>query len=103
MCILPTPRQKRIFGDWILEIDCWLTKFGQWPVSDVLEQMVAMFSMSDKTKGREAWDLVFRKQSKKKGGSHKEMVKSEPFVVICKMVIWVTGGTCCAIKWNYLN
>ena len=42
MRILPMFSQKRIFEDWILEIDCWCMMFGKWPISEVSGQMISM-------------------------------------------------------------
>ena len=50
--------------------------------------MIAMLEMSDKTNGRGAGDLIFRKLSYRMGGSRKKMIKGESFVAIGrKMVI----------------
>ena len=55
ICILPTFSQKRIFADWILEIDCRLMKFGQWPIIEASDQMVEMLEMSGNTQDRDSW------------------------------------------------
>ena len=68
MHILPTFGKKRIFEDWILAIDCWFRKLDRRPISEVSGQMIAMLEMSDKTNGRGAGDLIFRKLSYRMGG-----------------------------------
>ena len=55
MCTLPTLSQKRVFEDWIFEIDCWFRKFGAWPISGVLDKMIDMLEKPDQPTGREAW------------------------------------------------
>ena len=84
MCILHMFSQKRIFKDLILGIDCWFRKIGQWPISEVADQMIAMLRMSEKPKGRDAGDLIFRKLSKQKRESRKKMIKIESSVAIRK-------------------
>ena len=65
-CTLLIFSQKRIYEDWILEIDCWLIKFDRWPLSEVLDQSITMLGRSGKTKDRDAGGLIFRKLSKDK-------------------------------------
>ena len=84
MCILPTVSRKRIFEDWILDIDRWLRKFGRWAVGEVSELMIAMLGNSAKANGRDAGDLAPRRLSKEKIEIYKKMMKNEPFVVINK-------------------
>ena len=42
MCIVPMFGQARVFGDCISKIDCWLSMFDQWPLSEVLDKMADM-------------------------------------------------------------
>ena len=51
---------------WVLEIEFLPRKFGQRPISEVPDQMVETLGMSDKTKGRDAGDLIFRTLGKKR-------------------------------------
>ena len=89
MCILPMFSQKRIFQDWILEIDCRFRKFGQWALSEVPDRMIDTLRTSGKTDDRDAWDFILRKLGKPKRESYKKMIKNEPFVAINKKCYFV--------------
>ena len=55
-------------------------KFGQWPLSDVSDQMVAMSKMSDKPNGRDARNLISLKlgNRKRERGIYRAVVKNGP-------------------------
>ena len=55
MCIFPIFSQKRIFEDWIGEIDSMFRNFDKWPISEVLGHMIEISCTSDCTRGRDAW------------------------------------------------
>ena len=67
MCILPMFSQKRICGDWTLEIDCRLMKFDQCPISAVLDQLITMLKRSERTNDQDARDFIFRNLGNREG------------------------------------
>ena len=61
--------------------------------------MIDMSKKSAETKGRESWDLIGRKLSKKKRESYRKWMNIEDCVAIGKkMVVLPIGGALCAMK-----
>ena len=42
MCVLLLMSRKRVFGDWLGEIDVWFMKLHQWPIREDLDKLVEM-------------------------------------------------------------
>ena len=56
MCMFPTFSLGRIFKGWVLEIDCWFMKSGQWGISEVSGHAIAMLRTFGETDDIDAMD-----------------------------------------------
>ena len=97
MRILPMFSQKRVFEDWILEIDCRFRRFDSWPLFEVLYKMIDMLKKPDWPNGGEGGDLIGRKLNKHKRESYRKWANGVYDVVIGKKWLFTIGGAICAI------
>ena len=87
---LPLTGRKDVFANWSGEVDVWFKKLHQYSISEIVDKMIEMLRSPFKPKGREAFDLIFKKISKRRGGSNRSLDNGQ-HMKRCRKNKWLFG------------